>query len=134
MRRAILFLITVAGIAALAMGAAVNQNTGGIFDDSTSYYVNPTARSIWLKTTATGARFGFKDSLILFGQPSVYDTIGFYDNTGVFHWGKAGLTTADSIAILQYIRGSAGKKITLALLDRSLEIATSFLKKGGWEW
>lgn len=30
--------------------------------------------------------------------------------------------------------GSPGKENTLALLDRSLKVASSFLKNGGWEW
>ena len=30
--------------------------------------------------------------------------------------------------------GSRGKQKTLALLDRSLNLGTRFLKKGGWEW
>ena len=30
--------------------------------------------------------------------------------------------------------GSPGKENTLALLDRSLKLAASFLKKGGWDW
>mgnify|MGYP004220540059 CR=1 FL=1 len=29
---------------------------------------------------------------------------------------------------------SPGKGRTLAFLDRSLQLGTSFVKKGGWEW
>lgn len=58
-----------------AMGGAGS----GIFDDSTGYYVNPTARDFRLKIIAD-VYWWFDDSLLLFGNPAgTYDTILRYD-------------------------------------------------------
>lgn len=66
--------------------------TGGasVFDDSTTYYVNPTAREIYFKLATNVYVWFTADSLMLIGNPAgTYDTVYRYVG-GVFTYGGAG--------------------------------------------